>query len=743
MLGRVAIAVTSVCATLFLVQSIGKLTSAESVGGIVEQSVFIFFCICMLYGSFVYQFSRLGYVRRGRTQESATPEDTDSYIHGETDASAVYLIPSYKEDERVIWQTVVSAVLQDHGNRRVVLLIDDPPDPSDAESRASLAYARQLPEKVNDLLRPQIAACRRLARGFARRQAQDAVVPWEEARRLANAYANIAAWIRSVADAYESNDHTDRWFVDRVLLGTAHLHLETARRWRNYSGSDHGYIHRAYQQLQALFDVEITSFERKRYVNLSHAPNKAMNLNSYISLLGNHYVETQDAQGLHLLPSDPIHATHSYPSAEYIITIDADTLLMPGYAKRLLGVMTAPGNERLAVAQTPYNAIPGPDSIVERVAGATTDIQYITHQGFTHYGATYWVGANAVLRKDALDGIREVKRERGFVVATYIQDRTVIEDTESTVDLIAKGWSLYNHPERLSYSATPPDFGSLLIQRRRWANGGLLIVPKLLRYLWNTTKTGRLLGEMAMRFHYLASIALINIGYLALLFYPFEDPLHSLWLPLAVVPYFYLYGRDLVQSGYRWLDLPRVYALNLLLIPINLGGVFRSLYQGVTGRHFPFGRTPKVHNRTAAPGIYVVVEMILLLWFAAAAAFDLSAGRYVHAVCSILNGAFLAYAFHSFIGMRSAVQDVLLGCSQWLAGKAQSLSVASSPQPAHAVPTSVALPPRSSVRPPVPDTSMFGRSFLKPHEPARSVCIEATVITSANSEGTMPLTLIE
>ena len=68
-----------------------------------------------------------------------------------------------------------------------------------------------------------------------------------------------------------------------------------------------------------------------------------------------------------------------------------------------------------------------------------------------------------------------------YEIKQYIKDRTVIEDTESTIDMGLYGWRLHNYPERLSYSATPPDFGSLCIQRRRWANGGLLIVPKLRR----------------------------------------------------------------------------------------------------------------------------------------------------------------------------------------------------------------------------------------------------------------------
>ena len=125
--------------------------------------------------------------------------------------------------------------------------------------------------------------------------------------------------------------------------------------------------------------------------------------------------------------------------------------------------------------------------MLERVAGATTDIQYIIHQGFTRYDATYWVGANALLRKTALEDIVTVGEERGFEVRRYIQDRTVIEDTESSIDLVDRDWTLFNYPERLAYSATPPDFGALLIQRRRWANGGLIILPKLLRYLFRRT----------------------------------------------------------------------------------------------------------------------------------------------------------------------------------------------------------------------------------------------------------------
>src|SRR5436305_1155113 len=79
---------------------------------------------------------------------------------------------------------------------------------------------------------------------------------------------------------------------------------------------------------------------------------------------------------------------------------------------------------------------------------ATTDMQYIVHQGFTPHQATYWVGANALLRKAALEDIATCEQLGSVVVRKFIQDRTVIEDTESSIDLIRRGWTLHNHPQR-------------------------------------------------------------------------------------------------------------------------------------------------------------------------------------------------------------------------------------------------------------------------------------------------------
>ena len=257
----------------------------------------------------------------------------------------------------------------------------------------------------------------------------------------------------------------------------------------------------------------------------------------------------------------------------------------------------------MAVVQTPYTAIPNAPGVLERIAGATTDMQYIVHQGFSWCDATFWVGANALLRKRALDEIRIEEEERGYLVSKFIQDHTVIEDTESTVDLALRGWTLKNYPERLAFSATPPDFGSLLIQRTRWANGGLLIVPKLVQHALARRFGAMTIPSFLLRLHYLTSIATGSIGMLLLLFLPVDPALFSFWMPVLAAAYFSLYWRDLLQNGYLPGDILRTSVFNFMLLPINLAGVMKSVQQGVTGVRTPFARTPKVVGEDGGTGL--------------------------------------------------------------------------------------------------------------------------------------------
>ncbi|MFO1027629.1 MAG: glycosyltransferase family 2 protein [Acetobacteraceae bacterium] len=622
----------------------------------------------LIYGSFVYQVTRIGCLRRQSAHRPETHEELARQFTAADAPSVCVLIPSYREEPRVVLQTVLSAVLADYPNRRVVVLFDDPP--ADARNPLSaLTQGRQMVRDLQDDVAALHLRIRQQREAFRTRTGHAAAHPDVEAERLALLYEACADTTERFGDPFRLSHsaafgHADALFLARVIDVPAAQHRARAASLRE-AVVDLDVLMAEYDRLASLFSVEITCFERKAFANLSHQANKAMNLNSYIGLMGGHFRREAAPDGTCLVPCSAQEAELSVPEADYVLTLDADSMILNDYILRLANAMQQ--DKRLAVAQTPYSSFPGAPSVLERTAGATTDIQYFVHQGFTSLHATYWVGANALLRLSALRQIETKVEERGHAISVFIQDRTVIEDTGSTIDLVRCGWRLLNYPARLSYSATPPDFGSLVIQRRRWANGGLIILPDLVR-LW-LARGRHTIGsvEFIIRAHYLASPLLGNLAFLLFLLVPFDTAFATPWLPAAAIPYYALYTRDLYRAGYqRPVDIFRVYALNLLLIPVNLTGVAASIRQAVTGRKSAFGRTPKVDGRTGMGPGQVLLQFGMLALAGIGCLTNLITARYSYAAFTAFNTAFIAWGITTMIGWREAMQDLSPILPRWL-----------------------------------------------------------------------------
>ena len=613
----------------------------------------------LVYGGVLYHFTRIGYFKRFSKIRNNLDKEHELVFNNDAPRLTV-LVPSYKEEQRVIMQTLLSAAFQIYPRRRVVLLIDNPPvSNTSGHDFRLLNDARNLPKTLTEYFNSHKQRFVETENEFLSRNKDVQFDITIETEKLSQLWNELENHFSGLIESYEVHNHVDRLFLNLIYERLKSIFIE--KRNSNKSLTLDA-ITREYRFLVILFDVEFDSFERKKYLNFSHAANKAMNLNSYIGLVGGFYREERVHGGMILSRCAEKDARFSIPDTEYFITLDADSLVVPEYSARLISMMENPENSRTGIAQTPYSAIPGADNLIERIAGATTDIQYLIHQGFTYYNATYWVGANAVIRAAALHDIKIVTQERGYEVYKFIQDHTVIEDTESSIDLAGKKWHLYNHPERLAYSATPPDFGSLVIQRRRWANGGLLIMPKMVRYLFRELSFSRF-SEGFFRFHYLVSIAAVNIGLLLLMLLPFGEEFNTIWLPLTSLTYYILYARDLKQNGYKITDVFRVYALNLLLIPVNLGGVFKSIEQAFTGKHIPFARTPKIEGRTAAGSLYIVSSYGLLAQFLVGGVYSIVKDHVFLGCFSLMNAAVLLYAIVIFIGLKESVEDVMQAVS--------------------------------------------------------------------------------
>lgn len=643
----------------------------------------------LTFSALMYLVARQGALQRFQKHVRVPRAELDRHF-SENQPTITVLVPSYAEEPEVVRMTLLSAALQEFPSKRVVLLLDDNPNPTDPAVIERLQATRDLAASISDQLsEPRFRftdALLRFELGDGR-----AFASADDARELASHYTWAAEWLYAQADAHAIDDHVDVFFADQVLRALGDDLALTGEAVR--AAIDDGAtlsterVAQLYRRLTWTFDAELAVFERKQWASLSHEANKAMNLNAYIGLMGGVYrtEETPDGPILTPVPAGQRRPGDiEIPDSDFLLTLDADSILLREYCLRLTYFLQQPDNARVAVTQTPYSSFRGAGTRIERLAGATTDIQHILHQGKSYYGATFWVGANAVIRKRALEDIVETEFVGGFEVRRYIQDRTVIEDTESSIDLGTHGWTLANYPERLSYSATPPDFGSLIVQRRRWANGGLLILPKLWRQVKERRRRGENVSriELLLRVNYMASICWASFGLVFLLAYPYDGRLLSPMVLLAALPYFISQASDLRYSGYKATDIFRIYGFNLILLPVNLAGVLKSIQQSLTGKKIPFARTPKVKNRTASPLLYVVAPLAMVAFSLFTLWRDWNAQNWGNAAFAAFNATLAIWAIISYIGIGATIVDIWLGLTKPLYVEKGKKRSAEAPAPA-------------------------------------------------------------
>src|ERR1700733_12409139 len=277
-------------------------------------TLYILCILFVLYGNIVYFLCRYGYLKRLQTFCPANDHELQSIYH--QDAPAItFLLPSYKEDARVIRQSLFSSALQDYPFRRVVLLIDDPPVSSKQEDLTALASARELVINLQLTLKDVSRQFKKAFEDFLIRKDSQQIDVKMELKRLSFHYCQAVDWFQLQAERYPLEDHTDTTFVRLTFLDrAAHLRNRESHLPSFCKGLKE--IELEYFRLATLFDVEISSFERKQYINLSHASNKAMNLNSYIGLMGKNLREIMTPLGLMLTETNDVEAQIQIPDSD-------------------------------------------------------------------------------------------------------------------------------------------------------------------------------------------------------------------------------------------------------------------------------------------------------------------------------------------------------------------------------------------------------------------------------------------
>ena len=217
-LARLAMVLTVVAWAAYIVTTIIDEFVTDGTQGmrfLGESVTYVLIVSLLTLSSMAYLLARHGYLRRAAVHQRAAKIDIDNTFDGPTPTITV-LVPAYREDTRVIRQTLLSAALQEFPDLTITLLIDDPPVPSNAAQAQLLDAARALPRQIQELLAPPAADARDALDAFRTRTA-DGGITASDMRDLASTYDRSVRWIGDLADALPIVDHSDQFFAEHVL----------------------------------------------------------------------------------------------------------------------------------------------------------------------------------------------------------------------------------------------------------------------------------------------------------------------------------------------------------------------------------------------------------------------------------------------------------------------------------------------------------------------------------------------
>ncbi|QGF23652.1 hypothetical protein [Raineyella fluvialis] len=115
--------------------------------GLVTVVLIVLAATALCFSSVMYQIGRAAALDRLRTHRRTDREELDRHFRFSPDTMTV-LVPSYAEEPRVVRATLWSAALQEFPRLRLVLLVDDPPFPTDPATLAKLDETRRLPAEI-------------------------------------------------------------------------------------------------------------------------------------------------------------------------------------------------------------------------------------------------------------------------------------------------------------------------------------------------------------------------------------------------------------------------------------------------------------------------------------------------------------------------------------------------------------------------------------------------------------------
>jgi cellulose synthase/poly-beta-1,6-N-acetylglucosamine synthase-like glycosyltransferase len=174
----------------------------------------------LTFSALMYLIARQGALQRFSKHVRVPRAELDRHFSG-TQSSITVLVPSYAEETGVIRKTLISAALQEYPGMRVVLLVDDKPNPTDPADAAHLQATRALPGDIMELFSVPHKRFSKALVHFEQKKSNLKLADFMTVLELAGHYAAAADWLNNLAGTEVMEDHVDVFFADQVLRGLA------------------------------------------------------------------------------------------------------------------------------------------------------------------------------------------------------------------------------------------------------------------------------------------------------------------------------------------------------------------------------------------------------------------------------------------------------------------------------------------------------------------------------------------
>ncbi len=175
----------------------------------------------LMFGAASYLATRYGLFTRTDKYINRKHEACFERIYGGHAPSLAILVPSYKEEAEVIRQThkeeaevirqtLLSAALVEYPQKRVVLLLDDPPYSMNADDQRKRSAAHNVIPELTSLLRERAEKLKSEQAFFQDRLSHGLWDPLFEASHLARLYAEISHWLQQQAESFLQGRSTEQ-----------------------------------------------------------------------------------------------------------------------------------------------------------------------------------------------------------------------------------------------------------------------------------------------------------------------------------------------------------------------------------------------------------------------------------------------------------------------------------------------------------------------------------------------------